>query len=461
MKKIRFLIISLLLCIMIPSMALAQDGASLSCAAKGLDPDQFSRYSAYSMDEKTGLWRVHAYPADALLDQLWEYGSVNSTALAAFHLELEGNANTGVLTPIFRFYYVDGKKPINATAVSFLIDGVRYDLAAASTGKMPYGRESAEVISAPLTKEALVILPALAEGQSVSVRILGDQIYTLELDDATSGRKGIQNYSLSTIPSDYALLQEAGINDYALWDLSYFSWESTYGFVPAFASYTAEYALCGETVSDAFGMLLPSSEGKAARAAQEMLIEHGFLAGSAGSIFNDQAVAAVRRAQKYYGLIVTGCMDSQLENTFASQIEVSSDQETAYLSLGDSANIALDRYWFASGVSAANGADLRAVANKNHALLIADGMIQNISPNTMHLFMQLEARVVYSDGYAYEATVLCEQNDGSKLDTMLLPMDQARLILFAEIPGDLTNAPADQWCIELSIDGDTLKFPLK
>ena len=60
--------------------------------------------------------------------------------------------------PVLRFYYVDGKKPINATTVSILADGVRYDLAAASTGVHAYGREEAEIISAPLTQASLSLI---------------------------------------------------------------------------------------------------------------------------------------------------------------------------------------------------------------------------------------------------------------------------------------------------------------
>ena len=342
---------------------------------------------------------------------------------------------------------------------------MRYDLAAATTGKISFGRETAEVISAPLTQDALALIPLLLEGETVSVRLLGDQIFTMDLIESptTPKRNAIQNASLDAIAADYALLQAAGMDDYALWDLSASLWEATYGFAPVYAASEVKNTLFQESLSDPFGMLLPGNENKVARTAQEALIQHGFLVGSSATTFDEKASAAVARAQKFYGLIGTGCMDSQLEQAMLSQSPaVSHPVQTILQNLGEVAQIALNRYWFAKGVSAADGTDMRTVANASHTLLIADGEIKNISKNTMHLFMQLDAKLIFGDGYAYEAVILCEQNNGATLDTMLLPMEQARLVIYAEIPENLANAPADQWRIEWSIGNDTLlEYSLK
>ncbi len=461
----------IILLLLLPGLALAEPAGTISQAACPYNTDQFSRYSAYSRDEDSGKWTVHAFPADALMDQFWAYGESTAAALSVFHLELEGNAHTGVMMPVFRFYYLHGKKAMDASAVSFLIDGVRYDLACASTGKMKHGRLTAEVISAPLTQAAMGLPEALISGKSISVRLMGEEIYTIELDkDAASGRKAVQSSSLDALSADIQLLNDADMNAYALWDLSAAAWEAEYGFSPAFASQPVSGVLCGESITDAFGMLLPDTDSKASRAAQELLIRHGFLYGSTEPVFRESAVSAVRRAQQYCGLIVNGCMDETLEAALGRAFPASGEAEStpadekneeAINSLGHSLRITLSRYWFAAGASAASGADLRPAAGSDHLLLIADGLIQNTATEPMYLFMQPKATVVYNDAYTYEAVLLCERDDGSRLDTMLLPLDQTRLILYAEIPAHLAAAPAGQWKIVISMDGETAEYSLE
>lgn len=477
MKGSNRLLLGIILLLLLPGLALAEPAGTIPRAAGLYDADQFTRYSAYFRDEDSGKWTVHAFPADALMDQFWEYGENTAAALSVFHLELEGNAHTGVMTPVFRFYYLHGKKAINASAVSFLIDGVRYDLSCASTGKIKHGRLTAEVISAPLTQAAMGLPEALINGESISVRIIGEEIYTMELEKGVvSGRKAVQSASLDTLSADIQLFSDAGMNAYALWDLSAAVWEAEYGFSPAFASQPVSNVLCGESIPDAFGMLLPDTDGKAARAAQELLIRHGFLYGSAEPVFRESAIAAVRRAQQYCGLIVNGCMDetlaAALDQAFPSSEEAEDSRamesipadgknEEALDSLGHSLRIALKRYWFAAGASAASGADLRPAASSDHILLIADGLILNTAAEPMYLFMQPKATVVYNDAYAYEAVLLCQRDNGERLDTMLLPLDQTRLILYAEIPAHLAAAPTGQWKIVISTDGETAEYSLE
>ena len=123
--------------------------AEVPNAAQPLKAADFAHYPSYVQEETSGKWSVQAYQADALLDRFFDYGSRYNAEMCVFHLSAEGDARTGVWSPVLQFYHMDGREKINAKAVSVLVDGVRYDLAA-STAMVGSGRNAAEKISAPL-----------------------------------------------------------------------------------------------------------------------------------------------------------------------------------------------------------------------------------------------------------------------------------------------------------------------
>lgn len=319
------------------------------------------------------------------------------------------------------------------------------------------------MISAPLSSEAMAAVEAMIGGESVSVRLIGDNIYTAELDrQSTNARRSIEAASLSGLVAGAALLKDAGVEAYALWDLSAKAWESRYGYAPAFARSAVADTLRDAAVTDAFGMVMYDQQGSAARAAQEVLIDSGFLSGAASKSFGSSAVSATKRAQAYLGMIVTGCMDAQTEQALLAGRQAESASAAELTALGSSAEVALDRYWFAEGVSAANAfQSQQAAGNGDNLLLVADGQIRNVSAENLYFFMQMEARVVYNDVYAYEATVVCERNEGQMLDTMLVPMGQSRLIVYAEIPAQLAQDADASWRIELTSGGETIHYELQ
>jgi len=461
MKKTKKMLAWMLLASM-PMTGAAALAESVERASIPLEIRDFEHFPSYAFDSAAGKWSVRANPADALIDRFWDYGINYGTALCAFNLELEGNALTGVWTPVLRFYYMNGQKDINARAVSILVDGTRYDLAAAS-GETFNGRRSAELISAPLTKEALTAVQAMISGESVSVRLIGDAIYTAELDpETTVTRRRVEAASLNGLQPAMDLLTEAGLNEYALWDLSADAWKNEYGFAPAFAQSALNFTLGENSINDDFGMVVRNDQTKAARTAQELLIEYGFMSGSSTGTFGSLSSEAARRAQRYLGMIETGCMDAQLAAALAAGRASVASEAIEMDKLGDVAEISIDRYWFADGVSAANGpADVRTVYNSDNVLLAADGLIRNISPKELHLFMEMEASVVYGGAYTYEATVVCERSEGRELDSSMLPMAQSRLIVYAEVPAHLAQDADAQWHIELSAGGETLKYVLQ
>ena len=114
------------------------------------------------------------------------------------------------------------------------------------------------------------------------------------------------------------------------------------------------------------------------------------------------------------------------------------------------------------GVAAPLGmSSARTAGNSDHALLAADGWIRNLSQDELRLFMDLDARVIYEDGYAFDATVLCERDGRSGLDISMLPMARAQLVIYAEIPAYLAREANASWRIEISAGDELITFELE
>lgn len=437
---------------------------AIGCAAAPLEIQRFENYPSYALDGVSGKWSVRANPADALLDRFWTYIHANSAALCAFTLEAEGSALTGVWSPVLRFYYNNGSRLINADAVSVLVDGVRYDFAASSAEVVSAQGDKAECISVPLNAESLGVVSAMLEGEEVQVRLFGDTVYTAELDmETTVSRRRIEAASVSGLEAAMALLNEIGVNEYALWDLSAAAWKSEHGFAPAFSKNEVVKMLGDVEIADDFGMVVRGAQTRAVKPAQEALIAAGFMSGSTTGTFGDASTAAAKRAQKFLGMIETGCMDAQLEQALLGGRTLESHERVyEWTQLGDSVEIELDRYWFADGVSAQNAPrNVQSVFNGDNTLLAADGMVRNISAGELRLFTGLEAKVVYGGKYEFEATVLCESDEGSALDMTMLPMAQARLVLYAEIPAYLAQDNGAQWTVVLSAGDAGIEYELQ
>lgn len=460
MKKIQKTVLGLLLAASVTAGAAAQ-GEAIECAAKPLEIRSFEHYPSYAYDSEAGKWSVRTNQADALLDRFWTYGASSGARLCVFNLELEGNARTGIWTPVLRFYFMNGNE-IDASAVSVLVGETRYDFAAMSS-QATDGRRKAECISVPLDWEALSAVQAMIDSEEVSVRLLGERIYTVELDrSSTATREKIEASSLAGLGQAMQLLEEAGLDAYELWDLSADSWKSEYGFAPAFACSQVVKTIGTTTVRDDFGMVMRNDQTSAAKAAQQVLVEYGFMNGTLYSSFNSDAVSAVLRAQHYLGMIETGCMDAQLEKALAAGLTTEQKAAAELAPLGGVAQVALNRYWFADGVSAAGAPEsVRSVLNGDNVFLAADGVIRNVSVRDLSLFTEMEAQVVYGDSYAFEASIACECNEGTELDMSMLPMAQARLVVYAEVPAYLAADESASWKIVLTAGGSSLEYELQ
>lgn len=450
-----------LLCLLLTLLCCLTGAQGLEYGGKPLDFQSLERFPSFFCDEQTGSWTVNAYQADALLDRFWDYGMRNSSRTVVFHLAAQGDSRTGVWTPVLRFYHIDGN-PINARAVSVLTNGRRYDLAAFSQS-VEKNRQTAECITVPLNREGLQVVAAMRQSEKVTLRLIGERQYTLTVDrTATTERMALEGQSLIGLDAGLALLDELGVDRYVLWDLSEKAWLRQYGWRPQVTQGSLGENLCGQPLSDSMGMLLPDDGGEAAVAVQETLIAHGFLYGTPSWKLNAIAVEAVLRAQKHLGRVPTGCVDEALMQALAQEAPAQPAQEAALSALGANVQLGLERCWFAGGVApSAGGEELRTVLNTDHVFLAADGVIRNCGQQELQLFLQMKARVLYNGLYAYEAELAVEGCDGTQLDTRLLPLEQARLLVYAELPAQLALDEQAQWSVAFELDGESLVINLK
>ncbi len=458
MKKMTRLLMCVMAAVMLLSSACAQ---GVECAAQMVDLKDWKHYPSFAWDEETGDWSLQSYQADALVARFWAYGIRNSSRTVVFHLAAEGSSLNGVWTPVLRFYHMDGET-INARAVSLLVNGERYDLAASSS-EVKNGRYTAECITVPLNEEGMQVAAKLMQAEMVTVRLIGEEMYTAEIDlNATTERRRMEGSSIAQLENGMALLTELGVQSYGLWDLSADAWESKYGYRPAVTVGSVGETLCEETLTDKLSMVVYESSGDAAVKAQESLIEYGFLMGAPYWQFDEHAVNAVLRAQKYLDRVPTGCYDEALDQALAMGRQAQENSVPSLQKLGTAAEVAVERFWFADGVSASRSMEsLRSVANEDNVFIAADGVIRNPGVEELHLFMQVEASIVYNGQYAYEAELVCECGEGTELDTMLLPMAQSRLVAYAEIPAALAQDADAQWSLQLEHNGESLVIDLK
>ena len=458
MKKLLMMMLCLMLALLPVCTAMAQGAQP---AAQLVEMERFAHYPSYQYDAETGKWSIRPYQADALVDRFLNFGIKNSSRIVVFHLGAEGDARTGVWSPVLRIYHMDGET-VNARAVCFLVDGVRYELAASSS-VVKNGRYTAECITVPLDAEGMQLMQQLKDSQKATLRLVGENLHTVQLDAAAaSGRAALEGESLKQVAYGVELMNQLGADSYALWDLSAAAWEQTYGYRPATLAETVELTVNGQPVADAFGMVLPDTTGAAATAAQEVLAQYGFLSGTPAKTFDAAAVNATLRAQQYLGLVPTGCFDSAFAAALAKGRQQDEKAEVQLMSLGETAQIGLNRYWFADAVSAqGNAKAMRSVVNADNVLLIAEGSIRNMSAAELHLFMQLEARVVYNGKVAYDAEMVCECSGGADLDVRLLPLAQARLLVYAEIPTAVAQDAQAEWSIVFESAGESLSFELQ
>ena len=449
MKKIIALFAALVL--LAASCALAE--TSLPAAMPEIDPANFEKYASFAMDESTGAWSVRSIEADAALERFAANAS-SYTNLACFTLELNGSARTGLVVPTLAVY----SNRASFDAISIRIGDARHDFTGVST-EVAAGGVACRKLAMPMDAEDLETLRALSDADSAVVRLHGDNVYTLKLTRKERYSNAKEQIETSSLAGMRTMLDAVDWSKYDLWDLNEAVWIAQTGVRPQRQTVQLGSAEGDVRLSADLEMLSRGESGSSVIALQKLLVSAGFLQTVGDSSFGRSVQQAVRRAQQFYGLPVTGSADRTLIDclTGAAVPAEAEDAEWSGEVLGETAELSLDRWWFAPSVQTAKGGSERSAMNSDNLLWIADGRIRCLSAEELDLYRNISGKLICDGKYEYAAAIVCESDGGAQFASSLLPLEEARLVVYAEVPAAARRAP-HEWTLRLQIGEIELTF---
>ena len=455
MSKKRAVLATVLILILTAQAALAQTLAPAAperiTLGEGLK--RLERYAAWQEAEDEGTWSVWSNETAAALNQLSQ--ETPGTGTGYFYLALTGDRATGLIQPELVFCHV-GTETIGADVVSVAVSGTRYDFRVTDETR-PLGSLNVEFMTAPLDQEGLSAVRAMAAATTVRVKLLGEESYTFTAerrDSYTTTRAQIEGSSLKGLTPMLDELDALGIASYALWDKNAARWKALFGFEPEMAATRLGQADDAIALDQNFEMLSRDDRTAGVRTLQELLIDTGFMQGRADGSFGDGTVRAVTAARRYYGLMPCGIADHALISCLRGQAgsdgeAATADEETQ--PLGGVCAVGLDRFWLAGSVATPRG-EVRSAVNRDNALFIAEGVIENTSPAELAFYRQLTAELTLGEA-AYACTIVCESDGGARYDTALLPRARARLVVYAEVPRTVSGETG--WALTLTAGSES------
>ncbi len=452
MKKI--LAVCLAACLFISS-AFALE---LERADTGADFAALKNACGYTVDANGDFFATNDKGAaleDLFSERLAAYASAG---IVYFRLETHGNVNTGVCYPVLKIVYAS-QTPLNTRAVSFALNGSRYDFAV-SRASQSIGRVRAETLTVFLDSDGLLFVNELSAAAKFGISLMGDGQFTLNAEKR-------QTYATPRLElaaeSAGALTLADGSPDFA--DYPFFAQANAVylnktGIEPEMSKASISEK-CAVTLDDEFGLLGDGSRGASVRDVQKLLCDSGFLAGSEGATVTEEMRAAVRRAQARYGMIQTGYADAALINALGTPAQAVREATSELTYECESAEImfSLDRWWTANAVSTSVPLEIKARASKDNSLIIADGFIKSVHTDALSLSWEVTAEITYAEKWTFPAFLYCETDAGEKLSTTLGILQKSRLICVCEVPEYLLDAPAD-WKLKISAGDKSFEYEL-
>lgn len=448
MKRIPALVLALLL---ITSMGASAHAQALPQAAVVDLNMLFEKYASYQVDEN-GQWSASNIAASQLLKSA-EAGSVKSSMSGGSCLlipSIRGDAQRSYAEIVLHIYLFR-TAAVKAMGVSIVVGDVRYDFVANATAEK-VGIYSCERFDIPLNADGLAMLRGIADN-GCAIYIYGsDKPYQATIESADS---------LTAIRALLDELPEQYLSDYSLWAENAARWSDGRPGMAVHILSDDEYSSDMIAPFD----LLKTDDKDAVKRMQQLLFGAGFYVGKVDGKHGDGTRAAVRDAQRYYGLLQTGLADRTLidllsggqtrtpEEVMQSEaIDAEIGQTIAALAeqsyrCEGSVQIRIDRSWYARKLTptqsliSADSGELASITpgSAGNYLLIADGIIQSIGDQTAFLPLTLEAEIIIGGEYVYPCAIRCEKQSAENFDTTLLPLETARIILYAEVPKEVMD----------------------
>lgn len=448
----------------------------------------FERNQSYKLEE-TGEWSAHDLIAAQVLRTI-SSGAARphmSSGVCILYPSVRGNTLLGLTEVLLNICLVK-TEPLGASSLSIVTEGIRYDFLNTSQ-KSQIGSYTCETFELPMDKQGMAMLRSIAESGGYSISIYGDtKQYRTTINEKSADltdKQTIEALSMDTVHSFLSELDQNGLFRYSLWDLNAGHWAED-------RPQMAVVSLSDEPYSEELPMLdeafhcLVNIDRTAVAKLQQLLKDRAFYAGKLDGKFSTDTRVAIREAQRYHGLLQTGQADRMLIELLAgTEVAREATAETPKPQLVTSdqiinaeagvsyrrdgvAEVQLDRRWFAKKMlpmlattkptptqqtenttnpkptetpQSTPSIDHSAIVPKNisNMLLIIDGKITNLSTEPMFLPKDTQAEVAIGDQYVYPFTVRCEQGNGKTIGTGLLPLESARLVLFAEVPENVTS----------------------
>ncbi len=448
MKKLVSLLLVLLL------MTSFMSGFAMEKASVTPDWESLEKYASFT--EEGALWTVRSNRTQAVLNKI-SADSAPYNGYACFGLELTGDKETGLIVPVLAFYYA-GTVELNGQTASIAANGARYDLLLTKE-IIQLGKNKAERLTAPLDEAGLAMIHEILRAEEIDILLQGDVTFEMEPvreDSYDSTREELAGRSLEGLSDMLHEFEKLG--QYGLWDLNEVWWERTRGAEPMMnrtAIPVEEEIVIGEIELEApMYMFSRGDSGEKVKDVQQLLIDSGYMIGKADGSYGNGSIRAVRAAQRFLGLMETGCADETLIRALSGEEQVldgtaADSMKVIELLIAEGlCEMTVERSWVADAVES-EGGERRTVSDKDDTLLIWEGTVKNLSTEELDFYWQLSATARLGE-YEYPCVLVCERNEGANLMSALPPLGEARMLIYAEIPETVAGETA--WTLQLEAE---------
>lgn len=374
-----------------------------------------------------------------------------ANGMMMFSAAVEGNADTGISYPVLKILYA-GPSALNVRYAVFAVDEDRFDVRVTSSVQN-VGRYRVETMKAYLTDTGFEMLERIKNAGTVSIALLGDDMYVQKAEKAKFYASQKNEIAAECLD---ALNMPVGAPDYTVYDLDEIAENA---FIAKNGAKTEILVRKVNAVSEypadkTFGLFGDGAPAASIRSVQELLKGNGFMTGMPATTVSNAMIKAVRSAQAYYGLSVTGFADAALVNALSGErVPAALEKENEkheYALNADKVAFSIDKWWHAKNAeTTVPGAGVK-VSDKDNIFMVFDGEIASYALNGLSLSWELKAECILDGKWTFPVSVYVETQGGEAFSTTLGVRRQGRLVMTCEIPETLVSEPGE-WTIKVMV----------